>query len=188
LKNKIYFFIRYIAMGKNKKKKTKVKTISLEEFTDAQATQDDIVLPTGSMSVPQNGPEISDNYSNIRTPISKESTFFSQEGGDGEIDWSRGSDMSTKEPEQSATDNSDWRQGAEVTGPTSAPDQEVVETSWSRDSVKPTSRAAATDADTDTDWRKSSQPNKPKAYMPPVKGNGLQGIRGDMFCSRPRCH
>ena len=182
-------------MGKNKKKKTKVKTISLEEFTDAQATQDDIVLPTGSMCAPQNGPEISDNYSNIRTPISKESTFFSQEGGDGEIDWSRGSDMSTKDPEQSAADNSDWRQGAEVTGPTSAPDQESVETSWSRDSVKfqPTSRPVATDADTDTDWRKSSQPNKPKAYMPPVKGSSLQGTRGDMFCSsssssRPRCH
>jgi hypothetical protein len=185
-------------MGKNKKKKTKVKTISLEEFTDAQATQDDIVLPTGSMSVPHNGPEISDNYSNIRTPISKESIFFSQEGGDGEIDWSRGSDMSTKVPEQDTSDNSDWRQGAEVTGPTSAPDPGAVETSWSRDNVifKPTSRAAATDADTDTDWRKSSQPNKPKAYMPPVKGSGLQGSRGDMFCSssssssssRSRCH
>jgi len=177
-------------MGKNKKKKTKVKTISLEEFTDAQAKQDDIVLPTGSMSVPQNGPEISDNYSNIRTPISKESIFFSQEGGDGEIDWSRGSDMSTKVPEQDTFDNSDWRQGAEVTGPTSAPDPGVENASWSRDSVKPTSRAAATDAD--TDWRKSSQPNKPRAYMPPAKGSGLQGTRGDMFCSsnssRPRCH
>ena len=180
-------------MGKNKKKKTKVKTISLEEFTDAQATQDDIVLPTGSMSVPQNGPDISDNYSNIRTPISKESIFFGKEG-DGEIDWSRGSDMSTKVPEQDTFDNSDWRQGAEVTGPTSAPDQEAVEISWSRDSVKPTSRAATTDADADTDWRKSSQPNKPKAYMPPVKGSSLQGTRGDMFCSsssssssRPRC-
>jgi len=189
-------------MGKNKKKKTKVKTISLEEFSDSyKPDTPSSVLPTASMGV-VNEPENFDNYSNRRTPISKESVFF----GDGEeVDWSRGADMSTSATTEQEDESSDWRQNSESTGPTSAPQQSSaeLESDWRQDSEStgPTSAPQKSSAELESDWRQNSErtaptsapkkssaelepnwrsnttPNKSKTYETPGRYNWRDNIK-----------
>ena len=167
-------------MGKNKKKKTKVKTISLEEFTDSHAKQEEIILPTAPMEF-----IAKDESSGWRTPVSKEDTFFANNDGE-EIDWSRGADMTTSAPVTSdPSESSDWRLDAEVSGPTSAPvTNNDSDHDWRRDSdsVKPTSAPQKSASDTDTDWRKSAKTNGQRAYRPPARGNWRDAANGPEIC------
>ena len=168
-------------MGKNKKKKTKVKTISLEEFSDSYKP-DDAVLPTASMGI-VNEPENFDNYSNRRTPISKDSAFFGTVDGDGEeVDWSRGADMSTAaSTDQPEDDSSDWRQDSESTGPTSAPQKSSaeLESNWRQNSerIEPTSAPQKSSAELESNWRSNSTPNKSRKYVTPDKYNWRENIK-----------
>jgi len=192
-------------MGKNKKKKTKVKTISLEEFSDSyKPDTPSSVLPTESMGI-VNETENFDNYSNRRTPISKESAFFGT--GDGEeVDWSRGADMSTSaSTDKPEDDSSDWRQDSESTGPTSPPQKSdtELESNWRQDSestgptsapqkssaelepnwrhnserTAPTSAPQKSSAELEPNWRSNSTPNKPRAYVTPDKYNWRDNIK-----------
>ena len=185
-------------MGKNKKKKTKVKTISLEEFSDSyKPDTPSSVLPTTSMGI-VNEPENVDNYSNRRTPISKDSTFFGNMDGNGdggEVDWSRGADMSTSAPnDQQEDESSDWRQNSESTGPTSAPQKSSaeLESNWRQDSEStgPTSAPKKSSAELESNWRQNSEriepTSAPKKSSDELESNWRQNLERIEPTSAPK--
>ena len=158
-------------MGKNKKK-TKTKTISLEEFSGSQNQQEDIALPTGSIGIVAGEQESSNTSDNWRTPVSKEDTFYSNRQEGEEIDWSRGHDISELPPiEQSALVSVDWRRDSETIKPSGpVAGRSIQSEDWREESeiTGPTSAPIKSEADTETNWRKSAKPNKPRAYRPPI--------------------
>ena len=137
-------------MGKVKRKKTKIKPISVQEFNEIASdtniiTEENIIIPTSTIGIDKqisnNKLSRSEKDNNWRDNKSKS---FGLNQPQEELDWSRGKDMVSSK--SIADESTDWRR--EQTKPISAPIKSI--------------------SDTVTNWREKATPIKAKKYSPPL--------------------
>ena len=175
-------------MGKNKRRtKTKSKSMSLEEFKQSVKSENDIILPTKSIGLPNQVPETVEDSHNWRTTVSRERNKIPER----EISWERGADQLTKKPESDSDKSTNWRR--DTVKPTVRPaelkDKPEREINWgerreptiapvkkiSRANEDTLSRDTLSRADEDTDWRRNSKSVQARKYRPPIRDKWERG-------------